>query len=454
MPADRARAALYARLSKDANNDRAGVDRQLDDARQLAKLRDLRVVAEHVDNDLSAAGTKSRPGFEAMLKQVIDGEVDVIVAWAWDRLSRNRRDTLRLIEAGQEARTTVALVRGSDIDMSTASGRLVADLLAGVSRAEIDAKSERQRRAGLQRAEAGKPPARRAFGYLQNGDPHPSEAAVVRAIYAGFLAGATIIGTAKQLNADGHRTARGNLWDDGAVRVVLTNPRYISERYYRGERVGVGEWEPLVSVETFAAVHSKLNDPGRKVRREARKYLGSGLFECWCGSKAKTSYTGTGMRVYVCRARAHMQRNAEPTEEVVYRVVAERLRRADVRDLLQASKAVADVGALRQEQVGLLARLDGLADDYATGLLNGRQVQVATQRIEADLAAVESKLAAAGKGSALAAVVTATDPGAAWLALALDRQRAVLADLVKVVIDKGRVGRGAFDPETIRFDWT
>ena len=87
--------------------------------------------------------------FEAMLSEVIDGGADTIVAWSWDRLSRNRRDTLRLIEIGQEHRVTIGLVKGSDIDMTTASGRLVADLLAGVARNEIDAFTEFGRSFGM-----------------------------------------------------------------------------------------------------------------------------------------------------------------------------------------------------------------------------------------------------------------------------------------------------------------
>ena len=445
------RATIYARLSKDPAGTGAGVDRQLQDARRLAHLRGLVVVSEHTDNDMSAAGSRRRPGFEAMLVDVKDKRAGVIIAWAWDRLSRNRADTLRLIETCQQAHATVALVRGSDIDMSTASGRLVADLLAGVSRAEIDAKSERQRRAGLQRAEAGKPPARRAFGYQQDGTPHPAEAPLVTSMFALFLTGATMTGIARQLNSDGWTTTRGKQWDDTTVRQALVNPRYKGERWYHGERKGAGDWQPLVTEETFEAVRAALD--GRKKRRPARKHLGGALFTCWCGSVVRVSYAKGGARTYHCAARAHMQRLAEAVDEVVYRVIAERLRRADLGRLLAEDRHTADVASLRHEAVGLRGRVDALAGDYADGKLTGRQVQIATRRIQAKLEAVERTLAEAGRVSAVAAVAAAPDPGDAWLGLPLDRQRAVLDALATVVIQPGKVGRGRFDPETVTFDW-
>jgi site-specific DNA recombinase len=448
------RAVIYARLSKDIGKTGAGVDRQIQDGRQLARLRGFTIVAEHTDNDLSAAGSKHRPGFEALLDDLESGRANVVIAWAWDRLSRNRRDTLRLIEIGQECRAIVALVRGSDIDMSTASGRLVADLLAGVSRAEIDAKSERQKRASLQRAEAGKPPSRRAFGYRTDGTPDPDEAPLVAEMFSLFLAGSTLTGIARNLNANGHTSTRGKSWNEGSVRVVLRNPRYIAERYYGGERVAAGQWEPLVTVETFEAVRAVLSDPARKKSRPARRYLGSNLYRCWCGSLTKTSYANGGNRVYVCRARRHMQRNAEPVDKVVHRVVAAWLRRPDhIKKLAAGKSAHGVVTKLRQEAIGLHKRLDTLALDYAEGHLTGREVSQARQAIEGKLAKVEGDLAEAGRGSAVAAVIGADDPGGAWLGLPLDRQRAVLAEVAKVTILKGKVGRGSFDPETVDFDW-
>ena len=57
------RVALYARISKDRNGEQEGVTRQVDACRDLAEQRGWTVVAEHVDNDISAYSGKKRPGF-------------------------------------------------------------------------------------------------------------------------------------------------------------------------------------------------------------------------------------------------------------------------------------------------------------------------------------------------------------------------------------------------------
>jgi DNA invertase Pin-like site-specific DNA recombinase len=53
------------------------------------------------------------------------GKVDVVVAWALDRLARTARDRLALVEACRDAGVIIALVRGSDMDPTTPAGRLV-----------------------------------------------------------------------------------------------------------------------------------------------------------------------------------------------------------------------------------------------------------------------------------------------------------------------------------------
>jgi site-specific DNA recombinase len=139
----------------------------------------------------------------------------------------------------------------------------------------------------------------------------------------------------------------------------------------------------------------------------------------------------------------------------VYGVIAAWLRRPDnIKALSEGPKnGQGAVTKLRQEAIGLRKRLDTLVLDYAEGHLTGREVSQARQRIEANLGEVEGKLAEAGRGSALVAVIGADDPGDAWLGLPLDRQRAVLAEVATVTILKGKVGRGSFDPETVDFDW-
>src|SRR5699024_3421385 len=188
-------AIVYTRQSLDRGGEGAAVSRQRDDCRELARIRGWTIVTEYQDNDTSAAGSAKRTGFESALMAIRRGAAQVLVTWSLDRLTRNRRDTVRLIEACQEAKATIAVVRGTDLDMSTPAGRMTADLLAAVARNEIEVKSDRQRRANEQAAQAGEPPrtGQRPFGYTLDGTTViEEEAKHLRAAYASIIAGGSL----------------------------------------------------------------------------------------------------------------------------------------------------------------------------------------------------------------------------------------------------------------------
>jgi DNA invertase Pin-like site-specific DNA recombinase len=122
----------------------------------VAKRRGWEVVRTEIDNDISAAGKRHRPGFEAIMTAIDNGEVGAVIAWDMTRLTRNARDTLRIIDAGQRHNTVLAFHKGDSLDLSSPNGRMVAHILAAVARQEIEQKSDRQRRANLQAAQQGR----------------------------------------------------------------------------------------------------------------------------------------------------------------------------------------------------------------------------------------------------------------------------------------------------------
>lgn len=197
------RAAIYLRISLDREQTRLGVDRHRQDAEELASRRGYAVVEVYEDNDISGAGGRKRPGFERMMADIEAGLIDVVVAQEWPRLERNRTEGVRLIEACKERKVLIALVKGNDIDMTTAGGTLIADFMSSLARHEIEVKSERQSRAQRQRADQGRPPkGARPLGYAVDGSTIPHEAEAVRAIFSAFAAGASLLGIARALSGD------------------------------------------------------------------------------------------------------------------------------------------------------------------------------------------------------------------------------------------------------------
>lgn len=459
------RAATYIRASLDRSGEGAAVSRQLEDADRIAQMRDWTVVARHADNNISAAGKKARPGFEALLRDIEQGRANAIIAWSLDRLTRNRRDTIRLIETCEARGVVIALVRGSDIDMSTPAGRLVADVLSGVARHEIDQKGDRQRRAQQQAAEQGRPAGgRRAFGYTSDGlSLIEDEAEHVRQAFADLLAGASLKSIARRWNEAGLTTTAGGPWRHDNVRGVLRNARYAGLRTYRGEIVGPAVWPALVSREDYEAVAAVLSMPERRTTvSTARKYLLPGLALCWkCGSDVATGHTRHGKRVYVCRANKCVSRKADPVDALVRGgviegvpvagLVVERLSRRDAADLLVTPTD--DMAEARARADELRRRLDDLAMGLEEGLLSLAAVRRSSERLRAELAAVDERIKSAATVDVLTTLVAATDVGVEWARYELRQQREVIDALMTITLLRPERGHRAFDPDSVRIDW-
>jgi site-specific DNA recombinase len=462
------KAIVYLRISSDRTGLEAGVTRQREDCLQRCSERGWTVVSVEADNDTSATSGKHRPGFDAVLKAVEDGSASVVVAWAVDRLQRSRRDEARLYEACQRQGVLLSLVKGADLDFSTAAGRFVADSLGSVARMEVEMKSERQQRAQLQAAQAGRrSTGRRPFGYDDDGMTiREKEATAIRDGYRATLAGVPLSEIARDWNQRGlvsGQERRGkhlgepSPWRRDSVRHVLLNPRNAGLRAYKREIITKALWPEVVDESTYRAAVAVLTHPGRRRAPIGGKALLTGVARCGVCGNGTTVHAGggttRGVRNYRCSASTgHFARKAEPVDDYVSGVVVARLAQADAHDLL-IDRDLPDLDALRDEAVAIRSRLDTLASDFADGTLTGSQLRTATERLRANLASAEAKMADAGRVDVLGPLVNADDVQAVWDRLSTARQRAVIdALMVVTVLPPGR-GVRDFNPDTVRIEW-
>lgn len=476
-------AVIYLRVSQDRTGEELGVARQREDCRKLAEVRGWTVVDEFTDNDVSAAGKRRRPGFEAALAALQEGRARVVLAWDMTRLTRNARDRLRLLEAGKRHGVIVAFVRGSDLDLGTPAGRLTADILGSVAQHEIEQKSDRQRRAIEQAAAAGKwVGGRRPFGYEADGVTiREPEAQAVRDAYAAVLVGVPLGRIAKDWNARGlltpqlRRNGSASSWSAQTIRPLLLNPRYAGLRAHVPETlresmdpraarlksiVGQAIWEPLVTEEVWRAAVELLTDPSRANPARSGRGLLTGVALCGvCGSPvhrgaAPARRGGPGHPTYRCRGSlGHIGRAAEPVDSYVTELVLARLERPDAVDLLVDDERP-DAGALRQEAQALRVRLDSLAGLLAEGVLTEAGVRRESERLRAKLADVESAQADAGRVNVLGQLVGAPDARAVWEGFDMAQRRAVVETLMSVTLLPPGRGVRTFRAESVVIDWT
>ncbi|MEM7811344.1 MAG: recombinase family protein [Planctomycetota bacterium] len=111
---------------------------------------DPATVTWYVDRE-SGANT-DRPAFAALREAIFLGEVDTVVVWKLDRLSRKQREGIDLLADWCEQGVRVVSVT-QQLDLDGAIGRIVAGVLFGVAEMELEHTRERQA-AGIAAAKA------------------------------------------------------------------------------------------------------------------------------------------------------------------------------------------------------------------------------------------------------------------------------------------------------------
>lgn len=301
-PANR-RVGLYARISSDRpskDDDEAtwvkgqGVDRQLDDLRELARTKRERVVAEFRDNNESAyRRSKPRPQYTAMVEAIKAGDIDTIYAWHPDRLYRSLRDLEELVDLIEAHNLVVRTVKAGDIDLSTPTGRMIARVVGSMARYESEHGAERRARKHAEIAKDGKPSGggRRPFGYAHDQVTLiDDEAQALREAAEDILAGQTLAEAARRISVKLDRQVRPNI-----LRNTLTGPRIVGLRQYipaADRRRGVttptklvpATWPAILDRQVWDDVRDVLLDPRRKKTRPPRAYLLSYVLHCGiCG---------------------------------------------------------------------------------------------------------------------------------------------------------------------------
>jgi DNA invertase Pin-like site-specific DNA recombinase len=139
------RVAIYGRVSTDGQS----VDLQVNELREYATRRDWQVIEEYLDIGVSGA-KESRPALNRLMADARQRKFDILVVWKIDRFGRSLK---HLVNALAELESLgIAFVSLKDsLDLTTASGRLLFQLVAVMAEFERSLIQERVR-AGIRNA--------------------------------------------------------------------------------------------------------------------------------------------------------------------------------------------------------------------------------------------------------------------------------------------------------------
>jgi site-specific DNA recombinase len=464
------RAAIYTRISEDPRGLEHGVARQLEDCKQLAARRGWDVVATYTDNDISALKGQQRPRYDEMMSAARRSEFDRVVSYGLSRLWRDRKERAEAIETLSKARISVALVKGSDLDLTSAAGRMYAGVLGEFDTAESEIKAERVARAARQRAEEGRANGACAYGWRRvyqrdaqgrvlgwKDEVDEPAAEVVRSIVRDLLAGMTLRAITARLNDAGTTAPLGRRWITSSVRKLAIRDLNIGIRRH-GKDAYQAAWEPIVNEGDHVRVKALLSDPKRRTQKAATRthLLTFGIGQCGVCEGAlvvsRKGPKGKKTSLYVCKDRGCVGRREEWVDELVVATLCERLSKPDALAIFHTDDSKMD--AARRKVAELRARLDGAADAYAAGLIDTGQLTRITERVRPALDAAErSARPAVGIPTVVHDLIDADDTRVAWDELSISQQRAVLESLrIEVIVKPARGGPG-FNPESVSIEW-
>ncbi|MDH4261032.1 MAG: recombinase family protein [Gammaproteobacteria bacterium] len=341
-------AVIYARVSSQQQREEHTIASQTAALVEFAKSHDLEVPKEWVFEDEGYSGaTLERPGLERVRDLAAEGQVQVVLVYAPDRLSRKYAYQILLIE--EFARQGVETIFVKAPQGTSPEDQLLVQfqgMIAEYERAQI---LERSRRVKRHRARSGEVSvlsgAPYGYRYIRKTDEVPAsyviidaEARVVERVYEMYTVEALSMGEiARRLNAEGIPTRKQSArWERSVVWAMLRNPAYRGTACFGKTRAAgrirvtralrrrggivsknsVGHERPheewieipvpaLVSEQSFARAQELLHENKiRSRRRTITPSVAQGLVSCQkCGyafSRTSTYTSARKLHYYKC----------------------------------------------------------------------------------------------------------------------------------------------------------
>ncbi len=266
-----------------------------------------------------SGGTLERPALKRLLNDIEAGEVDCIVCYKIDRLSRSLMDFSRLVETFDQHQVTFISVTQS-FNTTTSMGRLTLNILLSFAQFEREVIGERIR----DKFAASKRKGMFMGGNLMMGYDvknrklviNQREAALVDDIYNRFIRDRSTTKLSQELNEEGH-TTKSWITTKGKRRPsipiskmylyrLLTNRIYLGEITHKGT-IYPGEHKAIITREQWDKVQAILAKDGRSRAADMKQKTPSllkGIIRCGnCGTSMGMTYSkknGKQYRYYLC----------------------------------------------------------------------------------------------------------------------------------------------------------
>lgn len=318
------KAAIYCRVSTDdQEKEGTSLQTQLEACETYCQGKGYQVLSRF--SETYSGLTLERPKLNELRELVRAGEIQVIVIYCLDRISRD--PTHGVILTQELERKGVALEAVTESIESTDLGKLISYIRGFASKLEAEKIRERTMRGKLAHLKNGRLPQGTGIGiYGYKWDKNigrrliiDREAEVVRKIYGMAISGVSTNKIAISLNGSGVGTKSGSMWYPLTVRRILKNISYTGKTYYgqtkrvsktKVEAQPVEKWILLPDI-TPQIITDEIFNKAQEAIAEAKQsrplkknssYLLTGFMRCSkCGSPIGGTTLNGKYRYYKCR---------------------------------------------------------------------------------------------------------------------------------------------------------
>ncbi len=408
-------AAAYIRVSTEDQVEYSPAS-QLDKIREYAKRNGYILPDEYVftDEGISGRDTKKRAAFNKMIgmAKTKPKPFDAILVWKFSRFARSREDSIVYKSM---------LRKQCGIDVISVSENVGDDKMSVLIEALIEAMdeyysinlAEEVRRGMTEKVRRGEAVSIPSYGYdIENGSyiPNADTAPVVRRIFSDYTHGVPMRIITRELNEQGCRTTRGNLFECRTVRYILSNPVYIGKiRWCTGGKdyrhnsedtmITDGRHEPLIDMDTWNEAQSKLAKTVKYSRQQSAKkpFMLQGLVRCGsCGGTLTQSSGGVSLQ---CCKYAHGTCGKSHSVNIskINQILFDALEQAAAFnsqikiEAVPAAKARSDSDIIRKKIENERAKLKRVKEAYEGGVYTLEELRTAKAAAEERVATLEEQ---------------------------------------------------------------
>lgn len=269
-----------------------------------------------------SGGTMDRPGLQRLLEDIRAGQIQVVVVYKVDRLSRSIFDFHRMMQEFDKYDCNFVSITQS-FDTSNSMGKLTLNMLLSFAQFEREVSAERVRdKIAASKAKGlwlgGYPP----LGYRlvdKQLIPDETEIPIIETIFKKYLEVGTMDKLFLWLNEHGYRTKvwkskkgsvrGGKLFQKSTVQHILTNPLYIGKiTHFTQHKVYDGKHAGIISPELFSRVqehiHRRIKEKRERIKRRLQSAFLSGILFDEQGNKfclSAANKNGRLLRYYYTR---------------------------------------------------------------------------------------------------------------------------------------------------------